>query len=130
VVQCDVVQNSEMAVPFIGRRCEWRDRKAGGEVPTGGAPITHRLLEEEVTGQDPFKGEMKRRSRMEARGAVAHWRAAVVAGGAGGRRRPGRAGWPNCLDTWAGSGEKGHGPHEGMDQNQEWAAKTNFQILN
>jgi hypothetical protein len=38
-----------MAVPFIGRRGEWRGREAGGEAPTGGASITHQLLEEEAT---------------------------------------------------------------------------------
>jgi hypothetical protein len=61
VVQCDAVRNSEMAVPFIGRWGERRDREVSDEMPTGGAPITHWLLEEEATGQRPFKGEMKRR---------------------------------------------------------------------
>jgi hypothetical protein len=61
VVQCDAVWNSEMAVPFIGQWGERRGREAGGEAPTGGALITHRVLEEEAIGQHPFKGEMKRR---------------------------------------------------------------------
>jgi hypothetical protein len=61
VVQCDAVRNSEMAVPFIGWWGERRDRKVSDETPTSGAPIAHRLLEEEAMRQHPFKGEMKRR---------------------------------------------------------------------
>jgi hypothetical protein len=63
VVQCNAVRNSEMAVHFIDWWGERRDREVSGETPTSGAPITHRLLQEEVTGQHPFKGEMKRRRR-------------------------------------------------------------------
>jgi hypothetical protein len=50
-----------MAVPFIGWWGERRDRKVSDETPTSGAPIAHRLLEEEAMRQHPFKGEMKRR---------------------------------------------------------------------
>jgi hypothetical protein len=63
VVQCDKVWNSETTVPFIGRWGEQRDREVSGQMPTGGAPITHRLLEGEAMGHRPFKGEMKRRRR-------------------------------------------------------------------
>jgi hypothetical protein len=45
----------------MGRWGERSDREVSGETPTGGAPITHRLLEEEAMGQHPFKGKMRRR---------------------------------------------------------------------
>jgi hypothetical protein len=60
-MRCGALRNSEMAVPFIGRRVQQRGQEAGREAPTGGAPITHQLLEEEAMGQHPVKGEMKRR---------------------------------------------------------------------
>jgi hypothetical protein len=96
VVYCDAVRNSEMAVPFIGRRGEWRGREAGGEAPTGGASITHRLLEEEATGQRPFKGKMKRRRWRIFSFSTWRWRETDggMRSGDGGRDgRGGIAGW-------------------------------------
>jgi hypothetical protein len=63
-----------MTVPFIGQWGERRGQAVSGQTSTGGAPITRRLLEEEATGQRPFKGEMKRRRRHIFSFSTWHWR--------------------------------------------------------
>jgi hypothetical protein len=96
VVQCDAVRNSEMAVPFIGRRGEQRGWEVGGEAPTGVAPITHQLLEEEVMGQCPFKGKMKRRRRHIFSHSTWRWRETDGGARSGGDGREGHGhatGW-------------------------------------
>jgi hypothetical protein len=100
---------------------------AGG----GGALSRHRLLEGEMMGHHPFKGEMKRRRRRifsffhlalegdkqrheERRRAGERWR--WLGGLEVEEDSVGPAG-PNCLATWADSREKWHGPQDGMGQN-------------
>jgi hypothetical protein len=114
VVQCDAVRNSEMVEPFIGRWGEWRDREVSGEMPTSGAPITHRLLEEEATAHlflFHFALEGDKLGREERRRAGERWRRL---GELEVEEDPVGLAGPNCLATWPSSREKWHGPQEGM----------------